>query len=186
MRHDRRRTALTMLGMAWGIATVVLLLAYGAGFGRAIETIFANWGTRIIGVFPGPHLAAGRRAEGRHADQVHHRRPRSHCERGPAGASHHAEVDKRARATRRSHLRPTHPGRPSQHVPHPGVKSRRRPTASTRMTSCHARASRSSARRPRSSSSPANTRWASTSALTASATRDGRADAAHAGRRRQR
>ena len=27
MKHDRRRTALTMLGMAWGIATVVLLLA---------------------------------------------------------------------------------------------------------------------------------------------------------------
>ncbi len=53
MRHNRRRTALTMLGMAWGIATVVLLLAYGAGFGRAIEVIFANWGTRIIGVFPG-------------------------------------------------------------------------------------------------------------------------------------
>ena len=53
MRHNRRRTALTMLGMAWGIATVVLLLAYGAGFGRAIEIIFANWGTRIIGVFPG-------------------------------------------------------------------------------------------------------------------------------------
>jgi putative ABC transport system permease protein len=53
MRYNRRRTALTMLGMAWGIATVVLLLAYGTGFGRAIETIFANWGTRIIGVFPG-------------------------------------------------------------------------------------------------------------------------------------
>jgi putative ABC transport system permease protein len=29
MRHNRRRTALTMLGMAWGIATVVMLLAYG-------------------------------------------------------------------------------------------------------------------------------------------------------------
>ena len=27
MRHNRRRTALTMLGMAWGIATVVMLLA---------------------------------------------------------------------------------------------------------------------------------------------------------------
>ena len=27
MRYNRRRTALTMLGMAWGIATVVLLLA---------------------------------------------------------------------------------------------------------------------------------------------------------------
>jgi len=53
MRHNRRRTALTMLGMAWGIATVVLLLAYGAGFGRAINNIFANFGTQIIGVFPG-------------------------------------------------------------------------------------------------------------------------------------
>jgi putative ABC transport system permease protein len=53
MRHNRRRTALTMLGMAWGIATVVLLLAYGAGFERAIENIFANFGTKLIGVFPG-------------------------------------------------------------------------------------------------------------------------------------
>ena len=33
MQHDRRRATLTMLGMAWGIATVILLLAYGAGFG---------------------------------------------------------------------------------------------------------------------------------------------------------
>lgn len=52
MRHDRRRTTLTMLGMAWGIATVVLLLAYGAGFGRAIQAIFANWGAKVIGVWP--------------------------------------------------------------------------------------------------------------------------------------
>ena len=53
MRYNRRRTTLTMLGMAWGIATVVLLLAYGAGFGNAINAIFESWGTRIIGVFPG-------------------------------------------------------------------------------------------------------------------------------------
>ena len=53
MRHNGRRTAITVLGMAWGIATVVLLLAYGAGFGRAFETIFAQWGTNMIGVFPG-------------------------------------------------------------------------------------------------------------------------------------
>jgi putative ABC transport system permease protein len=53
MRHNARRTALTMLGMAWGIATVVLLLAYGAGFGRAIDNIFANFGAKVIGVFPG-------------------------------------------------------------------------------------------------------------------------------------
>ena len=32
MVYNRRRTAITIVGMAWGIATVVLLLAYGAGF----------------------------------------------------------------------------------------------------------------------------------------------------------
>ena len=53
MRHNRRRTALTMLGMAWGIATVVILLAYGAGFGRAIHNIFANFGLQMMGIFPG-------------------------------------------------------------------------------------------------------------------------------------
>jgi putative ABC transport system permease protein len=53
MRHNRRRTALTMLGMAWGIATVVMLLAYGDGFGRAIANIFKNFGTKLIIVVPG-------------------------------------------------------------------------------------------------------------------------------------
>jgi putative ABC transport system permease protein len=53
MVFNRRRTAITIVGMAWGIATVVLLLAYGAGFNRAIEAIFANWGTTLIGAFPG-------------------------------------------------------------------------------------------------------------------------------------
>jgi putative ABC transport system permease protein len=53
MVYNRRRTAITMIGMAWGIATVVLLLAYGAGFNRAIENIFAQWGTNLIGFFPG-------------------------------------------------------------------------------------------------------------------------------------
>jgi putative ABC transport system permease protein len=53
MVFNRRRTTITIIGMAWGIATVVLLLAYGAGFSRAIEAIFAQWGTNTIGVFPG-------------------------------------------------------------------------------------------------------------------------------------
>jgi putative ABC transport system permease protein len=53
MRHDLRKTILTMLGMAWGIATVVLLLAYGEGFGRAINTIFQSFGAKAVGVFPG-------------------------------------------------------------------------------------------------------------------------------------
>ena len=53
MVYNRRRTFITILGMAWGIATVVLLLAYGAGFGKAIQAIFQQWGTYLIGVFPG-------------------------------------------------------------------------------------------------------------------------------------
>src|SRR6202166_2342063 len=53
MIYNRRRTFITVVGMAWGIATVVLLLAYGAGFGQAFENIFAQWGTNMIGVFPG-------------------------------------------------------------------------------------------------------------------------------------
>jgi putative ABC transport system permease protein len=53
MQYNRRRTALTMLGMAWGIATVVILLAFGSGFERAIGTVFSSWGTDVIGAFPG-------------------------------------------------------------------------------------------------------------------------------------
>jgi putative ABC transport system permease protein len=53
MRYNRRRTALTMLGMAWGIATVVILLAFGSGFEHAIGIIFSSWGTDVIGAFPG-------------------------------------------------------------------------------------------------------------------------------------
>jgi putative ABC transport system permease protein len=53
MRYNRRRTAITMLGMAWGIATVVLLLAYGNGFGAAIANIFASFGTKTMILGPG-------------------------------------------------------------------------------------------------------------------------------------
>jgi len=53
MRHNRRRTALTMLSMAWGIATVVMLLAYSDGFGQACANIFANFGNKLVIVTPG-------------------------------------------------------------------------------------------------------------------------------------
>ena len=64
MLYNRRRTLITTIGMAWGIATVVLLMAYGAGFGRAIEAIFAQFGTNIMGVFPGTtsQQAGGKKA----------------------------------------------------------------------------------------------------------------------------
>jgi putative ABC transport system permease protein len=53
LKYNRRRSILTMLGMAWGIATVVLLLAYGAGFESALWIAFRSWGTNLVFVFPG-------------------------------------------------------------------------------------------------------------------------------------
>lgn len=53
MRYNRRRTLLTIVGMAWGIATFVLLLAYGNGFGNAINAIFASFGMKTMIIFPG-------------------------------------------------------------------------------------------------------------------------------------
>jgi putative ABC transport system permease protein len=52
LRYNRRRATLTMLGMAWGIATVVLLLAYGSGFGQAIHNIFASYGIKSVWIWP--------------------------------------------------------------------------------------------------------------------------------------
>jgi putative ABC transport system permease protein len=53
LKYNRRRSVLTMLGMAWGIATVVLLLAYGAGFERGLWVAFRSWGTNLVFIFPG-------------------------------------------------------------------------------------------------------------------------------------
>lgn len=53
LRYNRRRTMLTMLGMAWGIATVVLLMAYGNGFGTAIVNIFSSFGMKTMIIMPG-------------------------------------------------------------------------------------------------------------------------------------
>src|ERR1700746_3193504 len=54
LQQNRRRSALTMLGMAWGIATVVLLLAYGTGFSFAIVNIFKAYASmQAIGIAGG-------------------------------------------------------------------------------------------------------------------------------------
>jgi putative ABC transport system permease protein len=53
LKYNRRRSILTMLGMAWGIATVVLLLAYGTGFERGLWIAFRSWGTNLVFIFPG-------------------------------------------------------------------------------------------------------------------------------------
>ncbi|HKD02528.1 MAG TPA: ABC transporter permease [Terriglobales bacterium] len=53
LRYNRRRSLLTMLGMAWGIATVVLLLAYGTGFERGLMVAFRTFGGNLVAIFNG-------------------------------------------------------------------------------------------------------------------------------------
>src|SRR5438445_9791466 len=60
LRHNRRHSMLTILGMAWGIATVVLLLAYGSGFERGLMAAFTTFGGNLISIFAGrTELQAG-------------------------------------------------------------------------------------------------------------------------------
>jgi len=53
LRFQARRSFLTMLGIAWGIATVVLLLSYGTGLERTVLMAMESFGTKVIYIFPG-------------------------------------------------------------------------------------------------------------------------------------
>jgi len=62
--RDRMRSALTMLGIVWGLASVVLLLAYGQGLGGCVLHAFLNMGNNVIVLWPGQTSmqAGGQRA----------------------------------------------------------------------------------------------------------------------------
>ena len=51
--RDCTRSALTMLGIVWGLASVVILLAYGQGLGGAVLNAFLNMGNNVIVLWPG-------------------------------------------------------------------------------------------------------------------------------------
>ena len=52
--HHRFRAALSMLGISWGIISVVVLLAYGDGFGGALDAGFRGaFSDGTVVVFPG-------------------------------------------------------------------------------------------------------------------------------------
>src|SRR4029077_6978277 len=63
LMRDRLRSALTMLGIGWGLVSVVLLLAYGQGLGGCVLHAFLNMGNNVIVIWPGPTSiqAGGRR-----------------------------------------------------------------------------------------------------------------------------
>lgn len=59
VRAHRARTALTTLGIAVGIAAVVLLTSIGEGVNRYVVAEFTQFGTNIIGVNPGKSSTFG-------------------------------------------------------------------------------------------------------------------------------
>jgi len=63
MRH-RTRSALTMLGIVWGIVAVTVLIAYGSGFRRILTHAFDAFGKSAVVAWPGQtsEQAGGERA----------------------------------------------------------------------------------------------------------------------------
>jgi len=53
LAHYRLRSALTMLSIVWGVASLMLLLAYGQGFETALKKAFLQIGKDLVVVFSG-------------------------------------------------------------------------------------------------------------------------------------
>lgn len=65
--HYRLRASLTALSITWGVASLVILLAYGQGFERALVNAFLQIGKDLVVVFPGQtSMQAGGERSGRH------------------------------------------------------------------------------------------------------------------------
>ncbi len=64
LRRNPTRSALTMLGIVWGIVAVAVLLAYGSGFRGVLVTSFNSFGRSAVIVWPGQtsEQAGGERA----------------------------------------------------------------------------------------------------------------------------
>ena len=64
LRRNQLRSVLTMLGIVWGLASVVILHAYGQGLGGSVLHAFMNMGNNVIVLWPGQTSlqAGGQRA----------------------------------------------------------------------------------------------------------------------------
>jgi putative ABC transport system permease protein len=66
LNHYRLRSFLTMLSITWGVASLLLLLAYGHGFERMLVDAFRQIGKDLVAVFPGQtSMQAGGERSGR-------------------------------------------------------------------------------------------------------------------------
>jgi putative ABC transport system permease protein len=66
LRRNRMRSVLTMLGISWGVVSLVLLLAFGEGLGGGIMEAVGNMGNNVIVLWPGQtSMQAGGQRAGR-------------------------------------------------------------------------------------------------------------------------
>jgi putative ABC transport system permease protein len=66
LQRNRLRSALTMLGITWGVISVVLLLAFGRGLGGSVVSAVGNMGDNVIVIWPGQtSMQAGGQRAGR-------------------------------------------------------------------------------------------------------------------------
>jgi putative ABC transport system permease protein len=66
LMRNRLRSALTMLGIVWGLVSVVVLLAYGEGVGGSVLNAFLSLGNDVIMMWPGQtSMQAGGERAGR-------------------------------------------------------------------------------------------------------------------------
>jgi len=66
LRRNRMRSVLTMLGISWGVVSLVLLLAFGEGLGGGIMSAVGNMGNNVIVLWPGQtSMQAGGQRAGR-------------------------------------------------------------------------------------------------------------------------
>ncbi|MBS1849589.1 MAG: ABC transporter permease [Acidobacteria bacterium] len=64
LMRNRLRSVLTMLGIMWGLVSVVILLAYGQGLGGTVLNAFLSMGNNVLVLWPGQTSlqAGGQRA----------------------------------------------------------------------------------------------------------------------------
>ena len=64
LKRNRTRSALTMLGIVWGIVAVAVLMAYGSGFRGTLLRAFYAFGQSAVVAWPGQtsEQAGGERA----------------------------------------------------------------------------------------------------------------------------
>src|SRR5450759_1633962 len=90
--RNKLRSFLTMAGIAWGVASMVLIVAMGDGFKAGQRDRFKQLGENIVILFPGrtEKQAGGLRCGPAHPPEL--RRPARHTDRVFPGAEHRRRI----------------------------------------------------------------------------------------------